>query len=46
MFKVKFGTEANTNMHNLRVMFSFSVFEQKYYFNANLVQKIKMASLS
>ena len=38
-FELKFGTQTNSNMHNLVVMQTFSVIEQKYPFGANLVQK-------
>ena len=43
---MKFGTCTNSNMQNSMVMFTFSVFEQKYHFRENLVQKIKIISLS
>ena len=33
-------------MQNLMVVFNFSVFDQKHSFWANLVQKIKIVSLS
>ena len=33
-------------MQNSIVMFTFSVFDQKYPFEENLVQKVKMISLS
>ena len=45
-FKLKFGTYANSNMQNSTVMFTFSVFDWKYPFWANLVQKIKIVSSS
>ena len=44
-FKLKFGTKTNLNMQNLVVLFTFSVFDWKYPFWANLVQKIKIVSL-
>ena len=31
-FKVRFGTKTNSNMQNSMVMFTFSVFNQKYFF--------------
>ena len=40
-FKLKFG-----NMQNSMVVFTFSVLDQKLTFRANLVQKIKIISLS
>ena len=36
----------NLNMQNSMVMFSFFVIDQKYPFWANLVQKVKIVSLS
>ena len=45
-FKQKFGTYTNSNMHNSVVIFTFSVFDWKYPFWANLVQKVKTVSLS
>ena len=45
-FKLKFGTYTNSNMQNSMVMFSFSVFDRKYPFWANLVQKVKIVSWS
>ena len=45
-FKLKFGTYTNSNMHNSVVIFTFSVFDWKYPFWANLVQKVKTVSLS
>ena len=44
-FKLKFGTWSNPNMRNSVVMFTFSVFDWKYPFCANLVQKIKIVNL-
>ena len=41
-FKLKFGTCTNSNMQNSMVMFICSVFDQKYSFLANLVQKVKI----
>ena len=46
LFKLKFGTWINLNMQNLMVMFIFSFFDQKYSFLVNLVQKVKVVSLS
>ena len=45
-FKLKFGTYTNSNMQNSMVMFIFLVFAWKYPFWANLVQKIKIVTLS
>ena len=45
-FKLKFSTGTNSNMHNSMVIFIFSVFDRKYPFWANLVQKIKLVNLS
>ena len=45
-FKLKFGTYTNSNMQNSIVMFTFSVFDWKYPFWANLVQKVKIISWS
>ena len=45
-FKLKFGTYSNSNMQNSMVMFILSVFDWKYPFWANLVQKIKIVTLS
>ena len=41
-FKLKFGTKTNLNMQIL----TFVVLEQKYPFWANLLQNIKISSLS
>ena len=46
LFKVKFDTKANLNMQNSMMMFTFSVFDLKYLFWANLVHKIKIVRLS
>ena len=43
-FKLKFGTKTNLNKRNSMMMFTFSVFDQKNPFWANLVQKIKIVS--
>ena len=43
-FKLKFGTYTNSNMQNSMVMFILSVFDWKYPFWANLVQKVKIIS--
>ena len=42
--RLKFGI--HTNSRNSMVMFTFSFFDQKYPFCLNLVQKIKIVSLS
>ena len=46
LFKVKFGAHTNSDMQNSMVMFTFSFFDQRYFFWANLAQKVKIASLS
>ena len=43
-FKLKFGTWTNSKMQNS--MFTFSVLDRKHTFRVNLVQKIKIVSLS
>ena len=45
-FKLKFDTQKNSNILNSVVMFTFSVLYWKYPFRANLVQKVKIFSLS
>ena len=45
-FKLKFGTYTNSNMQNSMLMFTFSGFDWKYPFWANLVQKVKIISWS
>ena len=44
-FKLKSGTYTNANMQNWMVMFTFSKFNQKYPFWANLVPKFKIICL-
>ena len=44
--KLKFGTQTNSNMQNSMMVFFFSIFDRKYIFWANLVQKIEIASLN
>ena len=44
--KLKFGTYANSNMQNSMVMFTFSVYDQKYPSWAILVQKVRIISWS
>ena len=44
-FKVKLDTYTNWNMQNSMVMFTFFVFDRKYYFWANLFKKIKIVSI-
>ena len=44
--KLKFGSQTNSNMQNSMMLFTFFVFEWKYSFWANLVQKIKIISWS
>ena len=43
-FKLKFSTKSNLNMQASVVMFTFSVFDWRYPFWANLVQKTKIVS--
>ena len=45
IFKLKFGTMTNSNLKNSIVMFTFSVFDRKHPFWANLVQKFKVVCL-
>ena len=45
-FRLKFGTYTNSNMHNSMAVFTFLVFDQKCRFWANLMQKVKIVSLS
>ena len=45
LFKVKFAIKTNSNVWNWMMMFSFSVFDLKYPYWPNLVQKIKIISL-
>ena len=45
-FKLKFGTYNNSNIQNSVMLFTFFVFDWKYLCWANLVQKIKILSLS
>ena len=45
-FKLKFGTQTNSNMQNSKVIITFSVLPLKYPFWANLVKKNKIVSLS
>ena len=45
-FKLKFGTYTNSNMQSSMVMFIYFVFDWKYPFWANLVQKSKIISSS
>ena len=39
----KYGTQPNSNMQNSMMLFTFFVFECKYSFWANLVQKSKLS---
>ena len=45
-FKLKFGTQTNSNMQSSVVLFTFSDFDHKYPFWVNLARKIKIVSLS
>ena len=44
-FKLKFGGQPNSSLEKLMMLFTFFVFDWKYPFGANLVQKIKIFSL-
>ena len=44
--ELKIGTYTNSSMLNSMIIFTFSVFDRKYPFWANLVQKVKIISLS
>ena len=44
--KLKFGTYTNSKMYNSVVIFTFSVFDRKYTFWTNLIQKVKVISWS
>ena len=46
LFEVKLDTKTNSNIQNSIVVFTFSVFDRKYPFWANLVKKVKIFSLS
>ena len=43
--KLKSGTNTNLNMQNSVVVFSFSIFDRKYPFWSNLVQKVLVGFL-
>ena len=45
-FKLKFGSDSNSSIQNSKVMLIPSVFDWKYLFWANLVQKVKIVSWS
>ena len=45
-FKLKLETSANLNIQNLMELFSFSILDRKHPFRTNLVQKMKVVSLS
>ena len=45
-FKLKFDAFTNSNMQNSMVVFTFLVFDQKCPFWVNLVQKVRIISLS
>ena len=46
LLKVKSGISTNSNKQKSMVMLTFSIFDRKYPFWANLVQKTKIVSLS
>ena len=46
IFRPENSNIQNSNMQNLMMVFTFSVFHEKYPFCVNLVQKIKIISLS
>ena len=39
LFKLKFGTKTDSNIHNLMGMLYFSAFDKKYLFLGNLLEK-------
>ena len=41
-FKLKFGTRTNSDMQNLLVMFTFSVFDGKYFVGQVWLKKLKL----
>ena len=45
-FKLRFVTTTNSNMQNSMALFAFSVSDRKHSFWANLVQTIRLVSLS
>ena len=45
-FKLKFATQTHSSMQNSMAVFILSVLDWNYPFWGNLVQKIKIASLS
>ena len=45
-FKLKVGTQTNSNWQNSMVVFTFFVLDGKYPFWANLIQKIRIVSLT
>ena len=45
-FKLKFGTRTNSDMQNSLVMFTFSVFDWKYFVGQIWLKKIKIVSLN
>ena len=42
-FKLKFGTKANLNMQNPKVLFTFAVLQRKYHFGQTLSQNSKLS---
>ena len=42
-FKLKFGTGTNSDMQNSLVMFTFSVFNQKYFVGQIWSKKLKLS---
>ena len=44
LFKMKFDTKNNSNMHNSTALFTF--LDQKHPFSVNLVQKLKTVTFS
>ena len=46
LFKLKFRTSTNSNMQKSMALFNFSALDQKHHLGVNLVQKIKLVSLS
>ena len=46
LLKVKLGAWTYSNIQNSIMMFTFSVLDRKYVFWANLVQNVKIVSLT
>ena len=46
LFKVEFGTYTDSNIHNLMLIFIFSILNQKYPFLGNFGPKTNIVSVS